>query len=260
MRKKLFQGLWIGLAASLLILPLWWNGSLNRWEYVTWSWRQQLFAKPGPQTDQIRLIMLDQASLDWGAQENGLPWPWPRSVYVPIIEFCKRAGARAVAFDILFTENSMSDSVDQDRELGAAVQRASNFVSVVFLGDQARQAREWPDFLPRRNPWLGADFGAFVPVEKGAAFPIPDISTNSALLASVREIPDEDGVFRRINLFRSFDGVQLPALGVAAQLLDPQTKVAAAEHHIAIGDRIVPVDSQGRAILRFRGKSGTHKI
>ncbi len=260
MRKRLFQAILIGLLAALAILPLWSGGKLNRWEYATWSWRAQYFAKPGAATDQIRVILLDQSSLDWGAQENGLPWPWPRSVYVPLIDFCKRAGAKAIAFDVLYTENSLSDSMDQDRELGDAVERAGNFVAAVFLGDQARQALDWPSFIPKPKLDTSALPPSFAPLEKAAAFPIPEIATNAALLASVREIPDEDAIFRRVNLFRAFSGEQLPSLGLGAYLAANPAAISGAPGIIRIGSRSVPVDVAGRAVLRYRGPSGMHKV
>jgi len=60
-----------------------------------------LLAKPSAHTGEIRLIMLDQNSLDWAKNENGLSWPWPREVYGSIIQFCKRAGVQSLAFDVL---------------------------------------------------------------------------------------------------------------------------------------------------------------
>ncbi len=61
---------------------------------------------PGEATDDIVLILLDQNSLDWASRENGLTWPWPRELYGAIADYCRRAGAKALAFDVLFSEPS----------------------------------------------------------------------------------------------------------------------------------------------------------
>jgi len=78
MKRKLVEGILIGAAAALAALIIWNAGILERLEYATWSWREQFFAKPGPATGKIKLILLDQQSLDWGNKQNGLTWPWPR--------------------------------------------------------------------------------------------------------------------------------------------------------------------------------------
>jgi len=105
-KSKLMQGLLAGIAGFAVALIFFLPGFLDRWEVKTWDWRVNMMAKPSQHTKEIRLIMLDQNSLDWAKNENGLSWPWPREVYNMIIQFCKRAGARSLAFDVLFTEPS----------------------------------------------------------------------------------------------------------------------------------------------------------
>ena len=100
---KLQQSLAIALVAALITLALWTLGWLNTWEAKTWDWRSRLLAGPGAATDDIRLILLDQNSLDWAYRENGLTWPWPRELYSAIVSYCQRSGAKAVAFDVLFS-------------------------------------------------------------------------------------------------------------------------------------------------------------
>ncbi|MBU1247819.1 MAG: CHASE2 domain-containing protein, partial [Proteobacteria bacterium] len=100
---RLLPGALIGLAAALVSLTFWSGGLLQSWEAVTFDWRARLLAAPGPNTDNIRLILLDQKSLDWAEEHFGLSWPWPRQVYAPIIDFCRRAGAKSIAFDVVYT-------------------------------------------------------------------------------------------------------------------------------------------------------------
>ncbi|NCC52063.1 MAG: CHASE2 domain-containing protein, partial [Spartobacteria bacterium] len=130
MRGKILHGLLIGLLSAGGALALWATHTLDRMEAVTWSWRVSHFAKASAATSKIKIILLDQASLDWGQEANGLSWPWPREVYAPIINFCKRGGARAVAFDVLYTEPS-SYGVGDDAALGSAAREADAFVGAV---------------------------------------------------------------------------------------------------------------------------------
>jgi len=92
-RLKFAQGMTAGLIGAVVALAFFLPGWLERWEAKTWDWRVSSLAKPAKTTNQIRVIMLDQSSLDWGKDENALSWPWPREVYGAVIDFCKRAGA-----------------------------------------------------------------------------------------------------------------------------------------------------------------------
>ena len=78
--KKSIQGLIVGITAATLALSLWGLGLLDTWEAQTWDWRASVMAKPGKATDDRRLVMLDQNSLDWAEKEMGLTWPWPREI------------------------------------------------------------------------------------------------------------------------------------------------------------------------------------
>lgn len=263
MRNKLLQSLAVGLAAALAALA----GSawLRPFENVTWGWRVGFFKKPAPSSDQIRIILLDQASLDWGSAESGWPWPWPRTVYGAILDFLARAQPKAVAFDVLYTEPSAYEVAD-DEALGEAIARTQPFVAAVFLGQQARQATVWPNALARPasriegvEAWMTEARAARL-VKPGAAFPVPEIATKATLLADVNDAPDRDGMFRRASVFGVFDGVAMPTLGVAAYLAaHPGATLRLGEGSLELAQGRIPLDGLGRCILRFRGPSGTHE-
>mgnify|MGYP000041236879 CR=1 FL=1 len=263
--KKLRLALCVGLAAAAAALLLWQAGALERVEYTTWAWRAQAWAKPGRATDRIRVILLDQYSLDQGRKQHGWSWPWPREVYGPLIEFCRRGGARAIAFDVLFTEPSVYQAAD-DEALGAVLAARRDTVGAVFLGEQSGEADRWPAELAGKltpleglERWLAGAAPAAVAAR--AALPIPELATNVCRLANVSDQPDADGVFRRAALFRVFDGRAVFGLGVGAWLAAEEPPVAAriAPGELRLGARRAPIDRAGRAILRFRGPSQTHR-
>jgi adenylate cyclase len=212
----------IGAGAAALALILWSAHWLDGWENTTWGWRVSTLAGPGEHTDDIVLILLDQPSLDWGELENGLTWPWPREVYVPIIDFCTRAGARSVAFDVLFTEASGFGVLD-DEALGQAIARNGRFVGARFLSVQAQ----------------GEQAGRLDE-------PIGEVAENARLLANVSEVPDSDGVFRRASLLRPGEQVPVPSLGVGSWLVGEGQALEA-----------LPVDG-GPVVLRFRGPASVY--
>ena len=72
----------MALAATGFSWLVWEAGLLRGVEAVLWGWRVACFAKPSPHTDAIRLILLDQGSLDWGATEQGWSWPWLAAIFM----------------------------------------------------------------------------------------------------------------------------------------------------------------------------------
>lgn len=268
MIKKLIYGVALTVLFTALSVWLWTNGWLDRWEYTTWNWRVLTKARPSPATEDIKVIVLDQSSLDW-AHEQGIGWPWPREVYVPIIQFALRGGARAVAFDVIYTESS-SYGVEDDELLGETIRKGPPFVQAVALSDVGRYA-EWPAYVPDHSlqirgldEWLkGRETSGIV--MRRTTFPIPEIATNATILGDVKGGQDRDSIIRRANVFRVFDDRAVPSLGLAAYMAaaSPDRRRALPTMRIEdgilqVGKRRIPIDERGRSILRYRGKSGTH--
>ncbi|MDO9138750.1 MAG: adenylate/guanylate cyclase domain-containing protein [Methylobacter sp.] len=260
---KLRSALMTGLIAVLLAQLLQSSRLLDQWEYSTWSWRVKLLAQPSAHTQDIKIILLDQASLDWGASVNGLSWPWPREVYAPVIRFMQRAGAKIIAFDVLYTEASIY-GVDDDQVFADAM-AGNKVVLPVFLGEQARQTTRWPDKLTPASVRIEGLEHWQQQTDKGgvnkthATFPLQRLANAATLLAHVDEAPDADGVFRRASLFRVFDQKIIPSMGLAALLLDRQDLALSFDGALHYQDTIIPIDNQGQLILKFRGDSGTHQ-
>ncbi len=246
------------------------RGWLERVEFTTWNWRVQVRAAPGVATEDIKLIMVDEESLQWAAEELRIPWPWPREIYSAILQFASRGGARAVAFDVLFLDHSLRAAED-DQLLGEAIRNGPPFAAAVFLGDPGGQFTEWPSHVPDHalrvrgfDQWAEGRALREMVMER-AAFPIPDVATNAVIMGDVKGVPDPDSIIRRVHLFRQFDGRAIPALGLsaymAAQSPDrrrlPELRME--EGSIRVGRRRIPIDEEGRSILRYRGPPGTHQ-
>jgi len=265
--KQWVQGLMIGLVCAAISFGLWLTPVMRDWEFNTWTWRVKALAKPSPSTDKIKVILLDQASLDWAASEMSLPWPWMREVYGTMLDFCRRGGAKVIAFDVLFSEPS-SYMVSDDVIFGETIAREPNFVTAFFLGQTAGQADTWPDDIPRSpvvvtglESWLAASPKANI-VEPRATFPIREVALPAAMLVSVKEDMDGDNNFRRAAPIRVFDSSPVPMLGLGAYLVAEKKtpfSLTIEPGRLSVGDKSIPLDQGGRTILKFRGKSGTHE-
>ncbi len=248
---KCLRGPAIGLVAGATALFAWHLGWLESLEAPTWTWRARFFSQREVPSPEIKLILLDQASLDWAQQENSLSWPWPREVYGKIAAFCKRGGARVLSLDLLFTEPSVY-GVPDDEAMGQALRAGPPAVLPVLSGGRANA---WPEYMPRPNPKIDT---LAVAESADLLFPVQEVAAGAAAAGHVAGTPDADGVFRRISPFCRFGGVDIPALGLAAWLTAraESTPVTASGRQLQVGGQSIPLDRNGQAILRFKGRGG----
>lgn len=260
---KALNAIVIAVAASIISMLLLFSGWTEGIEAKTWDWRVKLFAKPGIATDRIAVILLDQNSLDWASKENAWPWPWPRVAYGAILEFLNRGGASAAALDVLFTEPS-SYGPDDDQALVAGCKALGKVAGAAGLGTEGNTS-VWPE--KAKNPEIkitGSKNSELVEklTKKFATFPHPDVAEGFKIIANVDQNPDSDGIYRRVESIKFFAGKPMPLLGFSAFIasLDKEAEIKAEGNKLRILNHKIPIDKDGKTILRFRGKSGTHKI
>jgi len=263
--RRLGAALSIALAASAAAAGLWLSGGLSGLEGLTYDLRARSMARKAPSTGQVVLIALDQASLDWAADELMVYWPWPREFYGSVVDFCARAGAKAAAFDVVYTEPS--NNVGDDEAFGAAISRYGRFISAVQLMRDGPGASSWPTAgrpspvtLGGLLPFIqryGADARRAV-----AVFNIDEVDAGAGALGNVI-FEAEDGresVYRGLAPILALGDTPVPALGLAAYLRGEG--IASMEYRdgaIKVGGRSIPLDGRGEALLRYRGGTLTHK-
>ena len=122
------------------------------------------FFKP---SDDISVVLLDQESLDWAKEELGWSWPWPRAAYASMIDYFNRGNAASVAFDMIYSEQSVYGAED-DKILGRSCRESGRVVQTIYYDS--------PD-----HPVL----------------PVKEVADSAAVLANVTSDLDGDGVARR---------------------------------------------------------------
>ncbi|TVV70349.1 CHASE2 domain-containing protein, partial [Sphingomonas solaris] len=233
-------------------------------------------APAAPRDAAARVVLIDPESL----KAVG-PWPWPRYTIARLTEEIAARGATAIGFDMIFPE---PDRLNPDRiaalypELPAAARTAmlaapsqdavlaqvagAHPVVLARVGierdavDFAAGAQTDPAMLP-----VGAAFTAPLPpgvlAYPGALANIPDLDEVAAGQAIINGAPDRDGVIRRVPLVANVAGAPTPgfALELARVALGVDTITPVVAHGrlraVALGDRRVPVDADGRMRLRF---------
>lgn len=139
-------------------------------------------------SDRISLVILDQESLDWARKERGWSWPWPRESYAEIARYFKRAGVSSLAYDMIYSEDSIYGKAD-DEAFAKASKDLGKVVQTVFYETETSQQGTYP-----------------VDVLKNSAAAIGNVSS---------DLDKSDRLVRR-NLLYAKSGNHEPTLAVAS--------------------------------------------
>jgi adenylate cyclase len=211
---------------------------------------------PPPRPD-ILLVTVAQPDLDF-FKERGVTWPWPRQLYAPLVEFCRKGGAKAVVLDILFTEPS-SYGTEDDLALGRTLARVGNVVLPVFLS-RHEDDKTSPDeeVLRKMTITLSGRVPPDLPTYASVRAPVKHLSAGASALGNVECRPDSDGVYRRMPLVAPYAGRWVPSLALAAfQAIHGIVAYRMTREGIVGGGMRFPLQEHGNLLLRFRGPSGT---
>jgi adenylate cyclase len=266
MSRRLLHGIAIGATAAALALLLDLTGlGLDSVERLSWDWRVRQLGVPSDHSDQICLVLIDQSSLDWANKQFSVPWKWPRQFYVPVLQYLKQAGAKAVAFDMLFTESSDAADPTDDAQFSSAISNGSPFVVALSLSESQGLTTNWPAYLPPAPALRMIDGAGDLSDDRRiqelprCSPPIAEIATPAAAVGNVFAMPDSDGIYRRVAPLVSFDGKPVLSLGVSLYLAGaPRSEIALSSRALQVNGATIPLDRDGQAILRYRGGSQTH--
>jgi adenylate cyclase len=250
-KGKILLGSAIGLLAWGLVLLLYYGKILESYELRTYDQLCRLKAAASPAPEEVVLIVVDQGSLA-AAQKEGINWPWPRQMYAPILQFCASAGARAVAFDILFTEPSSYGGED-DQLLAEALKANGHAFLPIFLSRQTRPLPPWEkDLLERSSLPLKDDTGQSPSSYLSSLLPIQTLAESARGLGNVAISPDSDGIYRRVPVIFPYQGYWIPSLGLAPfnHLRERETAVLK-ENSLRFKDRSFPLDSGQNFLLYY---------
>lgn len=212
---------------------------------------------------QVVIVEVDDKSLD---SFRPAQWPWPRHLFARLTDRLAEAGAKAVAFDILFPEADPRDDGQSD----AAFVQAAKRHNIVFLaaaraqrgegsaipkGAELREARIIPgeglSASARLDQWKGGalmPFNALARASRGIGF--ADVPTS------------RDGVYRGYFPLTSRNGVVYPslALSLASDVLgvSPGDITVHLGRSISLGDeREIPIGRNGAMLIDFAGGERT---
>ena len=92
---------------------------LDSLELKSYDFMMSVLRGPLPAPDDIAIVAIDDSSMREFA--GSFSWPWPRSVHAELIRQLGAAGARAIAFDVVF---DLPSTPDEDAELAKAIKES----------------------------------------------------------------------------------------------------------------------------------------
>lgn len=228
-KKKLFLGTVIALSAAILVNAGFYLGLFKELELKAFDLRERYFSRGRHPADEIAVILIDEASLRAMNPIVGR-WPWPRSLHADIIDFLALSGAKAVLFDILFTENERIPGEPpgtlgpNDIRLAESTGSAGNiYHAAQLLKDTEDEynrgllGKPLPDDFIERFSVKGVN-GVVAGANNTHYVPFPELYRASKGIGIVEFSPDRDGTYRRTRLFRHYQGSFYPVLSMAPMI------------------------------------------
>ena len=180
----------------------------------------------------VRIVDIDEASLAARGQ-----WPWPRHHIGELVSKLERAGAQAIAFDIVFAEpdrtspkriakilaenpaasgtfEDIATLTDHDTLFAEAVE-AAPIVAGVILTNAPNDTPA--DFAPKSGfAFGGSDPKEALPVYRGIVSNIPEVTEAAAGIGNISLRGDNDRTVRRVPLLSRYGDHILPSLSIEA--------------------------------------------
>src|SRR6478736_1308673 len=218
------------LALLVLCLPVLWPAS----ERLDFLWLDRLTAQQAQRdtadTD-IVLVDIDDYSLRAMSDTVGR-WPWPRATHAELVEWLLAQGARAVVFDIWFSEPDIQRP-EFDQYFGEVLDKHSNvFLPSLLMNsaepERTRRFNSYPVNLPlQRTETAAAD-------ARGDLL-LPSMgSPDHWQLGLINYLADADGIARHYPIRQLQQGWMLLSLPqVVADHLDFDTKTMPSPLRIA---------------------------
>jgi CHASE2 domain-containing sensor protein len=230
-------------------------------------------ARP-PATGRVSMVAIDEKSIDEIGQ-----WPWRRDVTARLVQRLRGLGAGVIAFDVIMSEPDRlgkpqsattsrgSDApTTTDATLAAALKQAQSVTGYAFMFDPPSGSAAVCALHPlsavqvQRPGQPSPGRRLFQPSGVICSLPVFNRAAGASGFLNVSH--DPDGIVRRVPVVMQYQGDLYPSIALAAV---QQIRAAKSMTLSAINDRLtldlggqtIPLDAQGRLLLRFRGPGHT---
>ena len=229
-RRTLLKTGWF-VCACLFVLLLSLTGAFKDYESYLYdlrlSWRPQLKT-----ADEAVIIEVSDDTL-----KNLGVWPLPRDFHATLVDVFRQLGARAVVFDILFSEPTLYDT-----EFSSAIKESGRvYLPVAFYIDQKKTDRK---LVPETSLMVADVVGT--------------LAAGACGIGHINVFLDADGKVRQVPLFVKYQGRLVPQLGFLAACgslgLDVRRVVFAQDRVVIDGKMSVPVAGLNSFLVNYPAK------
>lgn len=212
------------VAIFLLGLLVLFTNEFSKLDKIIYDW---LLIKNSPVVEQNTVIIaIDEKSLSKVGR-----WPWSRDVHATLLNTLETSKAKAIGFDILFTEPDISHPV-RDTNFATAIERNKSVVlAIAPLASQKKIS--------------------------GELLPISILADKSASLGHVDLELDDDGFVRSMYLFAGWKESKWPSFALAlARIARPDktfetTTLTLGEHWTRRQQILIPYNNTPGSIPRY---------
>lgn len=210
--------------------------------------------------DNVIFVCIDQKSIDLVNSEWGIGWPWPREFHGLIVDYLAKAGAKAVIFDVIFSEQDIDrfevSAEESDGRFSEAIAKSGiTYLAVVAQEGMMSDRRPSKTRFYIDSPGPLASFPN-VKVYDSAVFPIDTFAQGAHGLGLVNMEPDSDGIHRRYPLVSKLGSGYVPSLAFAVV----SDVMSDEDLNHTILDRIdsgLWFDDEGKFNINWYGNGGT---
>ena len=272
--QKALAGLLIVFIAYIFSLLLHIGGALEFLEMKTLDIRLQLSDKNITANEDIVVVLVDEASLQSMKKMVGR-WPWPRSMFAELISFFGQAEAKAVLFDVLFTEPQDARSaegelgeddfflVETTMESGMAIHAAQFLLDTEDEVNKNLLDQPLPDIYKERfaYPNIRVKKGARLKQSNVFYLPFTELYETADQVGIVEFGADADGIYRRSHLLREYMGSYFPVLSLAMiEKLYPPESITLSQNELRFGDMEIPLQNDGTFLINMKKEFVTYSI
>jgi len=216
--------------------------------------------KPDPN---IVIVEIDDYSLDYMEDEYGR-WPWNRSAYTDMINFLESGNVNMIGFDLMFI-GYQKGFEHIDKELVDTILKYDNiYLSMNFDNRENPNPPVMPESIKAKvENHSKIDFSDLYFVNCRTI--IKELLDNSKNIGIINFKRDSDGISRRAPVFSNYRDELYPYLAVKMAKKYVQSKlnlpdekyIIDANSNLVIGDKKLPLDSDGYMILNWYGPNNT---
>ena len=205
----------LGIIISVAVLIIFLKDPLQKFELITFDYRIKSLPQDNTHPDIVLIEMAEDSVNAIGR------WPWPREWHATLLKALSENGAKAVIFDILFSEEGSSLG---DTSFEGVMEKTKNaYLPFVF------------------------EFRSDEKTVRNIIFPIDRFSAWTKGQGHINVFPDIDGTLRRTPLIIEYKDGKYPhmAFQIACDYLGLPKKDVISK---------IPVDDKNRMIIKWAGK------